>query len=801
MRIKMTVMAALATLACSVGLYPLYSSGSWFWSGFGAVVVVAGAGVLMRRLRAPALVGALGGLASLHLYLNARFASSEALLGVLPTPASLRRLGELMGDGWQAANQYAAPVPLVPGIELLTAAGIGLVAVVVDLLAVRLRRSAPAGLPLLAMYSVPAAVREDSVSWIAFGLGAFGYLMLLMTDSREQIGGWGRAVFTRRWSGSSAERPDSSGMAASGRRISAGAVAVAVLLPTIVPGIHPRGLFGMGGGTGTGSQTVMTPEPTASLRGDLNGKNREAVILTYRTDDDDRPEYLRMYALDKFEGDRWTYSALPSSTEDRVADRTLPTPPGLNPPFHAVTTRVKVSRNVRKVDFLPLPYAPNRVQIKGDWRVHSPSLMVYSLRDSAGGRSYTVTSLRPRPTASQLAEADTYPPEVLSRYTLLPRPMPLQVRRLAESLTKDATTNYEKAVRLQRWFTETGGYTYDLDPPAPKSTSDLAYFVLNGKRGYCEQFAASMAIMARMLSIPARVAIGYTSGTQVRPGEWEVRAKDAHAWPELYFEGAGWVRFEPTPSGFGNQGTASTPVYTQESAEPTTSEPTEAPAPESSTALPEGPDATTDPNRRPDDNTTDTGAGETRQDDSPLPLGWIIGTVLVIMLLASPMAARALTRRRRWSTVTLEAAAGSAPIASSQALIASSQAHAAWNEVHADALDHGVTWRPSDSPRAAARRLGELLELDQPASQALNRIARAEEVARYARDIPPAPDLRGDVRTVRTAMSASVSRRTRIRARLLPSSTMSDFRQATTRGFDFLGRLNARIPTLPRRRK
>ncbi|MFG2000085.1 DUF3488 and DUF4129 domain-containing transglutaminase family protein [Spirillospora sp. NPDC048911] len=792
MRLKMTVMAALATLASSVGLYPLFASGTWFWSGLGAVIVVAGAGLIMRRLRAPALLGALGGLGALHLYLNVRFASSQALLGIIPTPGSLRRLGELMGDGWNAANQYAAPVPLVPGIELLAATGIGLVAVVVDLLAVRLRRSAPAGLPLLAMYSVPAAVREDSVSWLAFGLGALGFLMLLMADAREQVGGWGRAVFTRRWSESTAEpvaeRPDSSGMAASGRRIGVAAVAVAVLLPTIVPGIHPRGLFGMGGDGAGGSQTVTTVEPLAQLKRKLNGENRDAVILTYRTDDADRPDYLRMYALDKFEGDRWTYSGMPSSAADRVSGRDLPFPPGLgNAGFHGVTTRVRIRSAVDKVDFLPVPYPPRRVQIKGDWRAHPQSLMVYSLRDSASGRSYTVSSLRVQPTAAELTRASKYPSDIVTQFTKLPRSIPAAVRRTAEEVTKGAPTAYDQAVRLQRWFTE-GDFVYDLNPPPPSSANDLAEFVLTSKRGYCEQFAASMAVMARMLNIPARVAIGYTAGTQIRPGEWEVRSKDAHAWPELYFEGAGWVRFEPTPAGFGGQGTAATPTYTQQQAEQPAQQQTEAPDPAATSSTAQSPSATEGPNQRPDDGGADVGTADEEKGGFPIPVGWLAGGLLVVMLLAAPMVVRLLTRRRRWSA---------APPPTTSAPPSSATAHAAWREVHADALDHGLSWRPSDSPRAAARRLGELLELNPTASEALGRIARAEEVARYARSRPPAADLRADVRTVRTAMSAAVGRSARLRARLLPPSTMSDFRHAGTRALETAGRLNATL-RLPR---
>ncbi|MCP9954967.1 DUF3488 and transglutaminase-like domain-containing protein [Actinomadura madurae] len=595
MRIRMTVMAALATLAGSLGLYPLYEQAGWFWAGFGAVLAVSGGGLLARRMRMPALVGFLFGLVALILYLNLVYASDEAWLGFIPTPESVRYLGALTDEGWRAANRYAAPVPLVPGISMLTAAGIGLVAVLVDLLAVRLHRTAPAGLPLLAMYSVPAAVREDGVGWLAFGLGACGFLALLMADAREQVGGWGRTVTTRRrprvvpmagtapHPGEAAALPETSALAASGRRIAAGAVAVAVLVPAAVPGLQPRGFFGFGGGASQGTQTVTTPDPLVSLKRELTRLD-DSVVLTYRTDDRESPGYLRLYALDQFDGDRWTYSPLKSSSRDRVSDdRDLPPPPGLGiASVHEVTTRVRVRPEVRNMTFLPVPYAPSQVSIRGDWRVHAPSLMVYSLRDSAGGRSYTVRSLRATPSAGQLAAAGAYPADIVSHYTAVPKNVPQQVRRLAAQVTAGSATALTQAVRLQRWFTMNGGFTYDLSAPAPQHGSDLVDFLLHSKRGYCEQFAAAMALMARILGIPSRVAMGYTPGSEVRPGEWVVRSRDAHAWPELYFEGSGWVRFEPTPAGAAGQGTAVAPGYSEPAISTAGPESETAPSPESS---------------------------------------------------------------------------------------------------------------------------------------------------------------------------------------------------------------------------
>lgn len=827
MRIRMTVMAGLATVAGSVGLYPLFEEHGWFAAGLGAVFAVACGGLLARRLRLPAPFNALFGLLALLVYLTVTYAADEAWLGFVPSPGSIAHLGALNEAGWAAANRYAAPVPLLPGISLMAAAGIGLVAVLVDLLAVRLRRTAPAGLPLLAMYSVPAAVRDDGVSWVAFGIGALGFLGLLMADAREQVAGWGRAVTTQRrqrevpLAGSrprpeeSAARLDATALAASGRRIGAVAVAVAVLAPAAVPGLTPRGFLDLGGGTGDGTQTVTTPDPLVSLKRELTRLD-DSVVLTYRTDDRRGPDYLRLYALDRFDGDRWTYSPLQSSSRDRLNGDPLPPPPGLTvASAREVTTRVDVRPEVRNMTFLPVPYAPSQVSIKGDWRVHAPSLMIYSLRDSAGGRSYTVTSMRAEPTPAQLARAGIYPSEIVSRYTTVPRNIPRQVRQLAHDVTDGSSTALAQAVKLQRWFTRDGGFTYDLSAPAPQHGSDLVDFLLHSKRGYCEQFAASMALMARIIGIPSRVAMGYTPGSEVRPGEWVVRSRDAHAWPELYFQGTGWVRFEPTPSGVAGQGTADVPAYSlpQVTAGGGAEDLPES-APEASSPEDDGSASPGAAARQRDDAGPEGAAGVEEGDEGGFSAApWLAGAALVALLMTVPMMLRALTRRRRWAALTAPRGPedGAPPrrspagppdeVSWTPAADPAEAAHAAWREMRADALDHGLEWRAGDSPRATARRLGELLELDPDGARALTRIARAEELARYSLSRSPEPPerLRADVRTVREAFAASVGRRARLRAKLLPPSTMAETRETLRSATDRAAELAARLNDLPGR--
>ncbi|MCP2338302.1 transglutaminase TgpA family protein [Actinomadura rupiterrae] len=789
MRIRMTVMAGLATLAGSVGLYPLFMGGQWFWHAAGAVIAAGAGAVAVRRLRIPAVFDPLGPALALLLYCTLVFTPGQALLGFVPTPASLDGLRELIADGWSTANRYAAPVPDGQGLHLIVTIGVGAVATVVDLLAVRLRRAAPAGLPLLAMYSVPAAIREHGVNWIAFGLGAAGFLALLMADARESVGGWGRMISSPRWheeTPGDRERPDASALASSGRRIGLAAVAVAVLLPMAVPGIHPRGVFGgKGAGTGgDGTRTVTTPDPMVSLSKQLTNPD-DGVVLTYRSNDSDRPDYLRLYALDRFDGDRWTYS-VPSTAKDRVTSAPLPAPPGLTvAPTRTVDTRIKVSKDLKDLQFLPMPYAPVQVRIKGDWRVHAPTLMVYSLQDGAGGKTFDVTSRRVLPSPSDLAAGNSYTSEQLADYVWLPKSVPSKVHDIAAQKTKGARNAYEAAVKLQAWFTG-GEFRYDLNAGTPEHGSDLLNFLTKDKRGYCEQFAAAMAVMARTLGVPARVSVGYTAGREVRPGEWEVRGRDAHAWPELYFDGAGWVRFEPTPTGATGQGTATEPVY---SLPPEGSDPNRngnsGSQPEPSTSS--GPHASASPGERHRNDLPGVG-GNPLLNAKPKHHGpdytpWIAGGVLVVLLLAAAPAVRILTRRRRWSAA-LEPPPGpetSRPTGPRGPRPPIEAAHAAWRELRADAIDHGVSWPSSETPRATVRRLDDLLGLDETAATALRRIATAEELARYApadRPPPPTDVLRADVRTMRTAFASSATATTRWRARLLPASTVAEARDA-----------------------
>ena len=121
------------------------------------------------------------------------------------------------------------------------------------------------------------------------------------------------------------------------------------------------------------------------------------------------------------------------------------------------------------------------------------------------------------------------------------RPMYQVARRVAGR----ASTPYAAVLAIESWLRQTGGFTYDESPPRGQG-APLVSFVTQTKAGYCQHFAGAMAGMLRMLGVPARVAVGFTSGT-LDDGTWVVTDHDAHAWVEVWFAGIGWVPFDPTP--------------------------------------------------------------------------------------------------------------------------------------------------------------------------------------------------------------------------------------------------------------
>ena len=227
-----------------------------------------------------------------------------------------------------------------------------------------------------------------------------------------------------------------------------------------------------------------------------------------------------------------------------------------------MTTTVTVSRDFPTPDsqptFLPLPYPAIQVYAPGKW-LADPDLMVYSTSDSIAGRSYSVASVRVDPSQAQLeAVPGLVKTAALQRDLQLPSSyQTTALKKLADSYTASQTTEFGKVDALANWLSG-GQFSYNLNAAPLNSAASLLNFLTKTKTGFCVQYAYAMTTLTRLLGFPARFVVGYTAGTRLKNGTYEVKNTDAHAWTEVYFPSLGWIRFEPTPAG---QGTANPPNY------------------------------------------------------------------------------------------------------------------------------------------------------------------------------------------------------------------------------------------------
>lgn len=175
-------------------------------------------------------------------------------------------------------------------------------------------------------------------------------------------------------------------------------------------------------------------------------------------------------------------------------------------------------------------------------------IRIFSVLPLEAGGQYVVLSQVSDADATSLRQAGTdYPEWVRQRYLQLPA-MPARVRLLAEEITASAENPYDKAVALEQYLRR--NITYDLTPPElPAGREYVDFLLFDSRRDYCSGYATAMAVLARSVSIPARLAVGYAGGEyDAQRGVFRVRETDAHSWPEIYFPGYGWIEFEPTVS-------------------------------------------------------------------------------------------------------------------------------------------------------------------------------------------------------------------------------------------------------------
>ncbi len=786
-RTRLALCAFTATMMAAGALLPLVETSRWIAQAAFLLAVQSGVGVLARRLSSARVLTVCLQLLVTLLTVTVAFAREHALFGVVPGPQAVQWFADLLTAGADDVGRYASPAPATDGIRLMLVGGVLLVGLAVDVLAVTFRSAAPAGLPLLALYSVAAGLADGGAGWLWFLLAAGGYLLLLLAEGRDRLSRWGRVFggVSRSSGGLAAGLDGAPGRAPvrTGRRIGAVALGVALVVPAVLPAMD-GGLLGDRGSTGRGGGggTISAVNPLVSLQNNLNQpENRQ--VLTYRTTSSNPQDlYLRILALDQFNGSEWRSST--RRLRD-VPDR-LPQPDGLGPDVTVTEVRTNIAADDSYGQtYLPLPYPASEVGVDGRWRFEPEGrTLVGDGGQTTRGARYQVSSLAVEPTAEQLAAATAPRPDLAREYTQVPRSLPDVVRKTAKDVTAGAGNDYERAVALQDWFAYDGGFRYDTTVTSGTGSAAIERF-LRDREGFCVHFSFTMAAMARTLGIPARVAVGFTPGTAQADGSVSVGLRDAHAWPELYFEGVGWTRFEPTPS------RGSAPSYTlPETPSPDVDDPAQPSAGDTAvpSAVPSASESCPAQMRRQGECGETAAPGAVAPTDPGTPAGtvalWVLGALVVLALPLLPLFWRTRVRARR-----LGSSGGRTPAEAAARVLA------AWREVTDTAWDHGVQPDESQTPRKAAARIVRLGRLDAAAAASVHRLAGAVEQGLYAPEPRPATGLSEDVAVVRAGLRASAGRSDRLRATVAPRSSVRVIWGLSERRAKLTGRWSARLGT------
>lgn len=758
--------AAAASFVSVLGLTTLFVSQEWLGVALWLFLLIAVLGVLLRRLTSRGSLVVLGQAVLLTWTIVAVFAHDTLSYG-LPTWDTLSALADLVRDCGAVVQRYAAPVPMTPGVQFCVVVGVCLVALVVDYAAVTRSAPAAAGLPLLTAFLAAAANSGSALAPGYFLVPALAWMAMVARQSRWSMQRWSTTVASPRTPTATVEaESDALGsFGTTARQFGAIALVAAVALPAVLPHLPTRFILdGLGtSDTATGRSDRVGFNSTLDLSRSLKDGSLNPV-LTYRPSTPDAPPPLRVVVAADYVSGEWR--ARPGRANQAAPETT---PAGVSPSVTRTVRQLTVENNQLELPHVAAPYPVTAADFGNvPWGVDPTTNDVYvRARASAYKVSYmdvgvTAASLRQgiegAPTLAKAA-AD---PLMASSMTLDTASAGL-VRQLANTVTEKATTPYDAAVAIQDWLRSTGGFTYTLTLPEAKDAAgnpvrlDPLSSFLTTKQGYCVQFATAMVMMARAKGIPARMAIGFLPGTADQ-GTWTVRAADAHSWPELYFPGAGWLRFEPTPS----VRTGAPPAYTvapsnapvgttggrevDENGQPVGA-PSVAPRP----GVDNDP-GVTDPSELPQQSVRDLLVGWFSQGPNLVLLGTVLGLLGTLVL---PLTAVLLQRRRRRR-------------AHDDAALAEAQ----WHDLTSRLTDLGLPPPPGGTPRQWGRHYTRAAFLDDDADLAMRRVVATLERTRYARPGTEPVDLVKQVHQITRAAAGSRSRRLRLRAFFAPGDAV-----------------------------
>ncbi|MFP3713645.1 DUF3488 and DUF4129 domain-containing transglutaminase family protein [Puerhibacterium sp. TATVAM-FAB25] len=736
-----TALVTLATAASLLGLTAVVLPGPWVAAALAGVVLVAAAAAGTRAAigaRRAARPGGKddGGVGSVlptlaaavvgAWYLLARYGAPGEGPRWVPGPDAAGRVLDRLGQAGEIMRGEVAPVVGSAPIAMLCVGGAIVVLLVADALASGLRHPVLATVPVLVLW-FPPLVLVGQVPWGVFVVTVAALLLGLALDGapparRSAAPGAARAV--RR----------AGHRRAAATTLTASVVAVAALVAGTGAGALP-------GGSGSWTDAFTTAARTVRLSEDLDmyrslTTRSDEVVLRYTSSTGDDVGPLRIMTLSAFDGRDWGRGP---QREGEAFD-----PEDVLAPAEAPLTGDRVELDVTvgtlREDQLPVSIEPRDLAGPAEgWRYDAGRDEVVGGPRTQEGDRYEI-GVHPRALSPDRLRGAPETTDVDDAFLAVPGSAhAADVAAVAAEVAGDQPTRYDQAVALQTYLRDTTRFAYDTEVPRGR-TGDAVWDFLQQRTGYCVQFATTMVVLARSLGIPARLAVGFLPGQADDDGVWEVTGQDSHAWPELWFEDTGWVRFEPTPA----VQTGAAPQY----ADPSLGAGATPQPPSLEQERPRGPTASAaapPPTLAPTATSAPAAAAE-----RGTPWGAWAGAVGVLALAAAALALWLRRRERPERQLDPERA---------------------WERVLVALARQGVTLPPSTTPRAAPAAAAAALEartgrpLAPEAQDALARLARALEDWRYARRAPDlaAAELDELVAAVTRALAAGDDRAARTR--------------------------------------
>jgi transglutaminase-like putative cysteine protease len=457
----------------------------------------------------------------------------------VPSIRTLRAVGRSLEFVGQQARVRVAPTPALPPLMLAAVTAVWTAAFSSHALAIRAGSPLLAILPPIALVGFADTVLEDGARPFYAIVLLAAALAVVFADGVRRVRQWGPV-----WSGSRTRRLGT--MVRGSRPVAFAVIAAAVLVPGLLPGFRSDPLvdFSTAGDEGAGL------DPFISIHAELTDDAPVRDLFEVETSN---PQYWRLLTLDEFDGEKWRSSDPDGSKDGQTvtvptgplpqSQRYVPPPETNTEPF-----TFRVLTDFDNAHALPMVQTPEQITAGdlGDvtWDPSRGQAFVDGGLDA--GLEYGIVSRVVVPTAEELDQVQNLTAVQYGPWTELPPDLDPRIEQIANDWTKGEDSDYRKVLAIQQHF-HSNGFRYETDVEVADDADALLTFLTQTKAGFCQQYATTMAVLVRELGLPARIAVGYQAGTLQDDGAYLVQSKNAHAWVEVFFEGYGWLPFEPTP--------------------------------------------------------------------------------------------------------------------------------------------------------------------------------------------------------------------------------------------------------------